>query len=213
MLRKPNTFKKYHDALETQAASSEANSTPRWSIGLKRNVNGNGTFVVTNPENIQLIQPPMNTIGRTLMKFPLTMSESMADELGLTGCLFCVLKYPISALLKKFRRIANDWAVKYLPFSRNKRARIIAWLWITESQREKNAWKISQPTNGLNEKMKSFTIFTYLEFVWVPLFSVMKSISMHSAVWFQPKMWSLWWVEKPKLEYLDQLKAPSFSIT
>lgn len=108
MLRNPNTFRKYHDALETQAASSEANSTPRCNIGLKRSVNGNGTFVVTNPENIQFIQPPMKTMGKTLMKFPLTMSDSMADEFGLTGCRFCVLKYPVSALLKKCRRIAND---------------------------------------------------------------------------------------------------------
>lgn len=100
MLRKPNTFKKYQDALDTHAASSEANSTPRCNIGLNRSVSGNGTLVVTKPENIQLIQPPIKTMGSTLMKFPLTMSDSMAVEFGLTGARFCVLKYPVSALLK-----------------------------------------------------------------------------------------------------------------
>lgn len=92
MLLKPKTFRKYHEAEDTQAASSEASSTPRWSIGLKRNVSGKGTFVVTKPENIQLIHPPMITIGNTLIKFPFTMSESIAVEFGLTGGRFWVLK-------------------------------------------------------------------------------------------------------------------------
>lgn len=92
MLRNPNTFKKYQDADDTQAASSDANSTPRCNMGLKRNVSGNGTLVVTKPLNIQLIQPPMTTIGSTLIKLPLTMSDNMAVEFGVTGGRFCVLK-------------------------------------------------------------------------------------------------------------------------
>lgn len=92
ILRKPNTFRKYHDAEDTQAASNEANSTPRCNIGLKRSVSGKGTLVVTNPENIQLIQPPMTTMGSTLMKLPLTKSDSIAVEFWLTGLRFCVLK-------------------------------------------------------------------------------------------------------------------------
>lgn len=115
MLLKPKTFRKYHEADDTHAASKEASSTPRCNIGLKRNVSGKGTFVVTNPENIQLIHPtknkngqviksnqeliavsgvlpPMTTIGRTLIKFPLTKSDNIADEFGVTGGLFWVLK-------------------------------------------------------------------------------------------------------------------------
>lgn len=57
MLLRPKTLRKYQDADETHAASKEASSTPRCNIGLKRNVKGNGTFVVTKPENIQFIQP------------------------------------------------------------------------------------------------------------------------------------------------------------
>lgn len=57
MLLKPKTFRKYQDADDTHAASKEASSTPRCNIGLKRNVSGKGTFVVTKPENIQLIHP------------------------------------------------------------------------------------------------------------------------------------------------------------
>lgn len=92
MLLNPNTLRKYHEADDTQAASNEASSTPLCNIGLKRKVNGKGTFVVTKPENIQLIHPPITIIGSTLMKLPLTRSESIAVELGLGGARFCVLK-------------------------------------------------------------------------------------------------------------------------
>ena len=44
MLRRPNTFRKYQEADDTQAASRDSSSIPRCSIGLKRSVNGNGTF-------------------------------------------------------------------------------------------------------------------------------------------------------------------------
>ena len=43
-LRRPKTLRKYQLAELTQEASNEASSTPRWSIGLKRNVNGKGTL-------------------------------------------------------------------------------------------------------------------------------------------------------------------------
>lgn len=196
MLRKPNTFKKYHDALETQAASSEASSTPRCSIGLKRNVNGNGTFVVTNPENIQFIQPPMITMGRTLMKFPLTMSDSMADELGLTGCRFWVLKYPASALLKKCRRIANDWAVRYLPFSRSKRARIIAWLQKHEFYIKNNDWEKSQA----------------IKFSWKSKLPVLDLCELNFFLW-----WNQYWCIVPydsnqKCDHYDGQKHPNTNI-
>lgn len=112
MLLKPKTLRKYHEADDTHAASKEASSTPRCNIGLKRNVSGKGTFVVTNPENIQLIHPteqnvihgqitpsfhianlpPITTIGKTLIKFPFTKSDSIAVEFGETGGLFWVLK-------------------------------------------------------------------------------------------------------------------------
>lgn len=85
MFLKPNTLRKYQEADDTQDASNDCNSTPRWSIGLKRKVKGNGTFVVTKPENIQLIHPPITTIGKTLIKFPFTKSVNIADELGVTG--------------------------------------------------------------------------------------------------------------------------------
>lgn len=39
--------------------------SPRCSIGLNLRVSGNGTLVVTKPENIQFIQPPITTIGKT----------------------------------------------------------------------------------------------------------------------------------------------------
>lgn len=48
MLRKPKTFKKYHDADDTHEASKWDNSIPRCNIGLKRSVNGNGTFATKN---------------------------------------------------------------------------------------------------------------------------------------------------------------------
>lgn len=128
MFLNPKTLRKYHEADETHEASNDWSSTPRCNIGLNRRVSGKGTLVVTKPENIQLIQPPMTTIGKTLIKFPLTKSVNIADEFGVAGGLFCVLKYPDSSLLKKCRLMANDWGVKYFPFSRSNLARIIAWL-------------------------------------------------------------------------------------
>ena len=128
MFLNPKTLRKYQEADDTHEASNDCNSTPRWSIGLNLNVRGNGTFVVTNPENIQLIHPPITTMGRTLIKLPLTRSVSIAEELGAAGGRFCVLKYPDYSLLKKcFFMVNADW-VKYFPFSRKRRARIIAWL-------------------------------------------------------------------------------------
>ena len=41
---KPNTFKKYHDAEDTQEASKETNSIPLCNIGLNLKVRGKGTF-------------------------------------------------------------------------------------------------------------------------------------------------------------------------
>jgi len=48
MLLSPKTFKKYQEADETHEASSETSSTPLWSMGLKRRVNGNGTLAEKN---------------------------------------------------------------------------------------------------------------------------------------------------------------------
>jgi hypothetical protein len=44
MLLRPKTLRKYHDADDTHAASNDISSMPRCSIGLKRNVSGNGTY-------------------------------------------------------------------------------------------------------------------------------------------------------------------------
>lgn len=71
MLLKPKTFRKYHEADETQDASSDINSIPRCNIGLNLNVRGNGTLVVTNPEKCQLIQPPITIMGKTFVKLPI----------------------------------------------------------------------------------------------------------------------------------------------
>ena len=51
MLLSPKTFRKYHEADETQEASKDMSSIPLWSIGLKRRVRGKGTLVVTKPGN------------------------------------------------------------------------------------------------------------------------------------------------------------------
>ena len=72
MLLKPKTFRKYHEADETQDASNDINSIPRCNIGLNLNVRGNGTLVVTNPEKCQLIQPPITIMGKTFVKLPKT---------------------------------------------------------------------------------------------------------------------------------------------
>lgn len=130
---KPKTFKKYHEAEETQLASKVINSIPLWSIGLNLNVNGNGTRVVTNPENVQLIHPPIKIMGRTLVTFPLSMSVIMEGSvIGLGACpwglLAATLKYPVSSALKKAFLIRNPWRDMYFPFSRKKRALINDWL-------------------------------------------------------------------------------------
>ena len=75
MLLKPNTFKKYQLADDTQLASRLISSIPRCSITLNRSVSGNGTLVVTKPENVQLIQPPISSIGSTLVTLPFSMSD------------------------------------------------------------------------------------------------------------------------------------------
>ena len=43
-------------------------------------VRGKGTLVVMNPENVQLIQPPMTIMGRTLVRFPFNMSIIMVGS-------------------------------------------------------------------------------------------------------------------------------------
>ncbi|XP_055633466.1 uncharacterized protein LOC129773836 [Toxorhynchites rutilus septentrionalis] len=90
---KPNTIGKYHEADETLAALGEACSMPRCNIDLTRSLSGYGTSVVTNPENIQLIEPPI-TICKAFMKLSLTKSNSMKMNLGLDRVRFCVSKYP-----------------------------------------------------------------------------------------------------------------------
>ncbi|KAH9415102.1 hypothetical protein DERP_006190 [Dermatophagoides pteronyssinus] len=90
--RKPKTFRKYHDADDTHDASNDNSSIPRCNIGLKRNVNGNGTLVVTKPENVQLIQPPINIIGNTFVMFPFNISVIIdGSVIGFGGAefLFC----------------------------------------------------------------------------------------------------------------------------
>src|SRR6056300_228889 len=39
-------------------------------MGLNLKVSGKGTFVVTNPEKCQLIQPPITIMGKTFVKLP-----------------------------------------------------------------------------------------------------------------------------------------------
>ena len=53
------------------------------------------SLLVTNPENIQLIQPPIRTMGSTLVTLPFNMSVIMVGSvIGFcdTGGRFCVLK-------------------------------------------------------------------------------------------------------------------------
>lgn len=76
-------------------------------MGLKRKVRGNGTLaaealqkkiwffcasqtvskveilLVTNPEKVQLIQPPMRIMGSTLVTFPFIMSVNMLGSVGM----------------------------------------------------------------------------------------------------------------------------------
>lgn len=83
-----------------------------------------------NPENIQLIQPPIMIMGSTLVTLPLSMSVIMLGSVimfWVTAGRFCV-KYPVSSLLKNCLRIRNAERGMYLPFSRRRRARIKIWL-------------------------------------------------------------------------------------
>ena len=56
MLRRPKTLRKYHEADETQDASSETNSTPLCNIGLKRKVRGNGTLAEIKKQKMKNIK-------------------------------------------------------------------------------------------------------------------------------------------------------------
>lgn len=58
------------DAAQTLKASSETQANPCYSRHL----------LVTNPENVMLIQPPMRIIGRTLVTFPFIISVSMVGS-------------------------------------------------------------------------------------------------------------------------------------
>lgn len=113
MLLRPKTFKKYQEADETHEASSETNSTPLCNIGLNLKVSGKGTLanteiinfmnseigqgnlLVTKPENAQLIHPPMMSMGRTFVTFPLSISVMVLGSvigLGAGLCLRSTLK-------------------------------------------------------------------------------------------------------------------------
>ncbi|TNN56645.1 hypothetical protein EYF80_033182 [Liparis tanakae] len=68
---------------------------------------------MTNPENAQLIQPPITIMGSTLVRFPFIISVSMLTDVPVMGFLgttflLTVLKKPVSASLKKCFLIAND---------------------------------------------------------------------------------------------------------
>jgi len=132
MLLNPNTFKKYHDAELTQDASNEFSSIPRCNIGLKRNVNGNGTLVVRKPEKAQLIQPPMTIMGKTLVRFPFIMSVIMEGSVigffATTSRSLFLVKNPVFSLLKKSFLIWNDFLGMNRPFSRRCLLLISAWL-------------------------------------------------------------------------------------
>ena len=85
------------------------------------------TLVVTKPEKCQLIHPPMTIMGRTLVRFPLSISVIMEGSvIGLGGATFrcCVFRMPLSSLLKKCRRIRKACFGRNLPFSRRLRLRI-----------------------------------------------------------------------------------------
>ena len=76
---------------------------PLCNIGLNLEVNGNGTFVVTNPEKCQLIHPPMTIMGKNTVRLPFSMSVIMLGSvMGLGGAAarfwFC-FKIPVSSLL------------------------------------------------------------------------------------------------------------------
>lgn len=109
-----------------QDASSDRSSIPCCNIGLKRRVSGKGTLagkkqnkpqlivniiqytrqniyhgvmylLVTNPEKVQLIHPPMRIMGSTFVTLPFIMSVSM---LGSVGCYNHIVKH-MSAKKKK----------------------------------------------------------------------------------------------------------------
>lgn len=82
----------------------------------------NFTFVVTKPEKVQLIQPPIKIIGIMLSMLPLSISL-IIDGSRAFGCAVCLSirfgKYPCSSSAKKFLRIPNELGGRTLPFSRS----------------------------------------------------------------------------------------------
>ncbi|XP_055632558.1 uncharacterized protein LOC129773031 [Toxorhynchites rutilus septentrionalis] len=95
------TFGKYHEADETQTALGEASSMPHCNIGLTRWVRGYGTSVVTNLENIQLIETSITIVCKTFMKLSLT--NSIKRHIG------CIVRHRMHIMAerkeKKMRKI------------------------------------------------------------------------------------------------------------
>ena len=90
------------------------------------NVEIMSSLLVTNPENAQFIQPPIIIMGRTLVMLPFSMSFiTVGSVIGLFAGAGrrCVLKNPVSSLLKKWRLMRKDCFGRYFPFSLNSLAR------------------------------------------------------------------------------------------
>lgn len=85
-------------------------------------------LLVMNPENIQLIQPPIIIMGKTLVRLLLSISVIIVGSV----IMFCVcvlgrfcVRYPSSSLLKAYRRTKNALRGIYLQFSLKSRERKI----------------------------------------------------------------------------------------
>ena len=70
-------------------------------------------LLVTKPENVQLIQPPIRIMGSTFVRFPFSISVIMfGSVIGFcaTGARFCVLKNPETDEEQAYK----NWLVYYI---------------------------------------------------------------------------------------------------